>query len=79
MSKEVNSQASFGSFGIGGRQGVHYWTQEQVDDFVRWQSGTNSSLGAPSSQGLMFQQLNDWILGGFLGRTTGRAGSADGG
>lgn len=52
-------------------QGVHYWTQEQVDDFVRWQSGTNSSLGAPSSQGLMFQQLNDWILGGFLGRTTG--------
>jgi hypothetical protein len=55
-------------------QGVHYWTQEQVDGIIALkQNFSNSGDGdSPSSQGLMFKQLNDWILGGFLGPKTGR-------
>eukprot|EP00435_Cladocopium_sp_Y103_P036130 s2089_g9.t1 len=55
-------------------QGVHYWTQEQVDGIIALKQNFSNSAGAgdsPSSQGLMFKQLNDWILGGFLGPKTG--------
>lgn len=37
----------------------------------RLRNSSNSSRSTPSSHGLMFMQLNDWILGGFLGPTTG--------
>ena len=55
-------------------QGVHYWTQEQVDGILALKRNfSNAGDGdSPSSQGLMFKQLNDWILGGFLGPNTGR-------
>ena len=54
-------------------QGLNFWTQDQVDNLVALQrSLSNSDVGTtPSSQGLLYQQLNDWILGGFLGPTTG--------
>eukprot|EP00439_Symbiodinium_sp_Y106_P073833 s2045_g14.t1 len=52
---------------------LYYWPQEQIDYLAALQLNISNGTVRTTyfSQSLLFSQLNDWMLGGFLGPTAG--------
>ncbi|CAE7308693.1 pkd2 [Symbiodinium necroappetens] len=52
---------------------LYYWPQEQIDYLAALQLNISNGTVRTTyfSQSLLFRQLNDWMLGGFLGPTAG--------